>query len=142
MWDVDGTLLHMKDRGPFDEHLVLNDYADPAVREMYRSAKALGHHMIVMSGRTDGCWDDTKTSLQREIDPHFDPRDERSRTHLIMRRTVEDRGRPDDDVKYDLFMANVAKRFNVLYVVDDRDKVVKMWREIGLTCAQVAYGDF
>jgi predicted kinase len=142
MWDVDGTLLHMKDRGPFDEHLVLNDYADPAVREMYRAAKALGHHMIVMSGRTDGCWDDTKTSLQREIDPHFDPRDERSRTHLIMRRTVEDRGRPDDDVKYDLFTSQVAPRFNVLYVVDDRDKVVKMWREIGLTCAQVAYGDF
>lgn len=59
-----------------------------------------------------------------------------------MRRSVEDRGRPDDDVKYDMFYREVAHRFNVLYVIDDRDKVVKMWRDIGLTCAQVAYGDF
>jgi len=61
---------------------------------------------------------------------------------LIMRRTVEDRGRPDDDVKYDLFKSRVEADYNVWYVLDDRNKVVKMWREIGLTCAQVAEGDF
>ena len=30
----------------------------------------------------------------------------------------------------------------VVAVFDDRDKVVKMWREIGLTCMQVAPGNF
>jgi hypothetical protein len=30
----------------------------------------------------------------------------------------------------------------VLCVFDDRDKVVKMWRENGINCFQVAPGDF
>jgi hypothetical protein len=31
---------------------------------------------------------------------------------------------------------------DVFCVVDDRQKVVDMWRENGLTCFQVAPGDF
>ncbi|MDK1706495.1 hypothetical protein OSR40_022425 [Serratia rubidaea] len=31
---------------------------------------------------------------------------------------------------------------DILCVFDDRDKVVKMWRELGLTCFQVAEGNF
>lgn len=31
---------------------------------------------------------------------------------------------------------------DVFCVFDDRDKVVKMWRSLGLTCFQVAEGDF
>ncbi|WP_233963512.1 phosphatase domain-containing protein [Pectobacterium versatile] len=31
---------------------------------------------------------------------------------------------------------------DILCVFDDRDKVVKMWRELGLTCFQVAEGSF
>jgi hypothetical protein len=30
----------------------------------------------------------------------------------------------------------------ILCVFDDRDKVVKMWRDNGITCMQVNYGDF
>ena len=30
----------------------------------------------------------------------------------------------------------------VLLVLDDRDQVAKMWRDMGLTCFQVNYGDF
>ena len=31
---------------------------------------------------------------------------------------------------------------DVFLVVDDRDKVVKMWRSLGLSVFQVAEGDF
>ena len=31
---------------------------------------------------------------------------------------------------------------DVFLVVDDRQKVVNMWRDLGLTCVQVAPGDF
>lgn len=31
---------------------------------------------------------------------------------------------------------------DILCVFDDRDKVVKMWRELGLTCFQVSEGSF
>ena len=34
------------------------------------------------------------------------------------------------------------KKDRILCVFDDRDKVVKMWRDEGLTCMQVAEGAF
>ena len=36
---------------------------------------------------------------------------------------------------------NISKE-DIFCIFDDRDKVVKMWREEGLTCMQVAPGDF
>ena len=30
----------------------------------------------------------------------------------------------------------------IFCVLDDRDRVVKMWRDLGLTCFQVAQGNF
>jgi hypothetical protein len=142
--DIDGTVAHMKDRGPFDEHLVSQDTFDVSVGHMVHSAADQGCAIIFMSGRTTACYDDTEQWLLKHM-PWLDGADGHDRGFdwdLLMRREVEDRGRPDDDVKYDLFMRNVAPYYNVLYSIDDRDKVVKMWREIGLTCAQVAYGDF
>lgn len=134
--DVDGTVARMVDRGPFDEHLVMNDERIDGVCNMVANAFYQGIEIIFMSGRTDACYGDTRRWLNLAM-PWLD-----NDFELIMRRSVEDRGRPDDDVKYDLFKSKVEKDFDVWYVLDDRDKVVKMWREIGLTCAQVAYGDF
>ena len=37
---------------------------------------------------------------------------------------------------------NADDRARIVAVFDDRDKVVKMWRDAGLTCLQVAPGDF
>ena len=51
---------------------------------------------------------------------------------------------PDDKLKQgwldDLWPDD--KKDSIVCVFDDRDKVVKMWREIGLTCMQVAPGNF
>ena len=33
-------------------------------------------------------------------------------------------------------------KYNIKYVIDDRNQVVKMWRELGLTVLQVADGNF
>ena len=134
--DIDGTVARMVDRGPFDEHLVKNDELFEYVAAMVQFAFYQGVDIIFMSGRTDGCYADTRAWLNEKM-PWLDDDFE-----LIMRRTAEDRGRPDDDVKYDLFKSKVEKDYDVWYVIDDRNKVVKMWREIGLTCAQVAEGDF
>lgn len=50
--------------------------------------------------------------------------------------------RKDYVVKRQIYEESVKDKFNVLFVLEDRDQVVKMWREIGLTCFQVEYGDF
>lgn len=142
--DIDGTLARMNGRGPFDEHLVHTDELIEGVAAMVEQAAFNDINIIFMSGRTDGCYEATEKWLVDKLPwlgytfgdvPDFD-------WDLIMRRSVEDRGRPDDIVKHELFWRHVAHKYNVLYVIDDRNKVVDMWRAIGLTCAQVAEGDF
>ena len=52
---------------------------------------------------------------------------------------------PDDKLKQqwlDEVFPGDSKKLDVLCVFDDRDKVVKMWRDNGLTCMQVAPGNF
>ena len=50
--------------------------------------------------------------------------------------------RPDDIVKEEIYHKYIEDKYNIVCVFDDRDKVVKMWREQGLLCNQVYYGNF
>ncbi len=59
--------------------------------------------------------------------------------------TMRDEGdyTQDDILKRQWLDAMSAEdRSRLICIFDDRDKVVKMWRDAGLTCLQVAYGDF
>lgn len=47
---------------------------------------------------------------------------------------------PDTELKK-RWLDEVGKE-NVLMVFDDRDRLVKMWRNEGITCLQVAEGNF
>lgn len=44
--------------------------------------------------------------------------------------------------KFWLGRMSIEDRNRLVAVFDDRDKVVKMWRDNGITCFQVAEGDF
>ena len=48
---------------------------------------------------------------------------------------------PDEKLKLQ-WLTDMDWKDNVEMVFDDRQKVVDMWREIGLTCMQVAPGNF
>lgn len=50
--------------------------------------------------------------------------------------------RPDNTVKEQILDFELLPRYNILYVLDDRDQVVQMWRRRGIPCFQVAEGDF
>ena len=55
--------------------------------------------------------------------------------------TPDMRFMPDEILKKKMLDTFVDKN-DVLMTVDDRQKVVNMWRAEGLTCLQVAPGDF
>lgn len=60
---------------------------------------------------------------------------------LFMRHAVDFRG--DDEVKKDIYLNQIRGKWDVLFVVDDRMSVVKMWREeLNLVCLQCDWGDF
>lgn len=50
--------------------------------------------------------------------------------------------RPDEVLKKEILERIIAEGYRPIMAFDDRDKVVKMWRENGVPCAQVAEGDF
>lgn len=49
---------------------------------------------------------------------------------------------PDEQLKERIYKSLIEPEFDVLFVVDDRDKVCKKWRELGLRTLQCDEGNF
>lgn len=50
--------------------------------------------------------------------------------------------RDDAIVKKEIYEQHIEPFYDVLFCIDDRQRVVDMWREQGLVCLQCAKGDF
>ena len=51
--------------------------------------------------------------------------------------------RKDNITKLEMYNKHIKGKYDVEFVLDDRDSVVKMWRdELDLTCMQVDWGNF
>lgn len=131
--DIDGTLAHMRDyRGPFDWKKVGLDDVDEVIAEMVWALwSSEDYKVIVMSGRDASCRNETKEWLYKHGIPF----------HKLFMRPANDM-RADNIVKAELFDEHVRDNYDVRFVLDDRNQVVDMWRAMGITCAQVAEGDF
>ena len=44
-------------------------------------------------------------------------------------------------VKEELYRQFIEPEYNVIAAYDDSDKIVKMWRDLGILCNQVYYGE-
>ena len=133
--DIDGTVAnHEGVRGPYDTSRYHLDYPHPDVIEIVRDYHyRLGYQIIFMSGRDEKFKDVTEEWLYQEVKVPI--------AGLFMR--PEGDTRPDNVVKLELFNKNVRDApWNVKFALDDRDRVVKTWRSIGLRTLQVAEGDF
>lgn len=131
IFDIDGTLALRGDRGPFDWDKVSGDTPNKAVIDLCKLLKNVGFKIIVVSGRDDSCLATTSIWLQ---DNGISP------SALFMRRTGD--YRKDYVIKMEIYKQLIEPKYNVLAVFDDRSQVVEMWRSIGLTCFQVADGNF
>jgi hypothetical protein len=132
--DIDGTLSHMVDRGPFDWHSVGSDKLDDTVAWILWM---IDNHpiddiiTILVSGRDGVCKQETKDWL-KQWNIHYD--------YLFMR--PDHNNEKDTIIKKRIYDDNIRGKFEILFVLDDRDQVVRMWREQGLKCLQVAEGKF
>lgn len=132
--DIDGTLaLNDGHRGHYEYDKVGADKPNVAIcHTLQMMAEAFP--IIFLSGREDRCRKDTTDWLWKHT--YFGGDD----PTLYMRPTGDHR--PDYIIKRELFDAHIRDRFSVFAVLDDRDQVVRLWRDMGLTCLQVADGDF
>lgn len=141
--DIDGTLAHMNGRSPYDYSRVSEDIVDGIVRDIVRLEAQQNEYnlkstyIIIVSGRDNTCESDTRNWLAQNIIP-FD--------ELYMRdpSKVDEKGQKLDDtvIKKEIYEKWIKPRYNVRFVLDDRNRVVEMWREQGLKVLQVAEGDF
>ncbi len=150
IFDLDGTIADIEDRRKlstkldgkinwskfFDPENISLDKPNEAVITCAQSLKATGCKIIILSGRSKATEEATLQWLTKYNVP-FDFIRMRPVGHLWQFMA-------DDKLKKnwldELFPGE--KKESILCVFDDRDKVVKMWRENGLICFQVAPGNF
>lgn len=128
--DLDGTLAHMNGRSPYEWKRVGEDTVDERVRSFVQMT--VGATLIILSGRDAVCRPETEQWLKdHQIYPQ----------HLFMRAAGD--MRKDAIVKREIFEKEIKDKYYPYLVLDDRDQVVRMWRdELGLTVWQVADGNF
>lgn len=155
--DVDGTLADMKGvRGPFEWNKVHLDKPHWDVVELIRDLASVGYEdydsksdacyecgapedpsfvrkykIIIVTGRDGSCTEETCQWLHTYEIPWDDF-------------YIRNKGdfRKDSIVKAEIYMDHIRPKYDVKYVIDDRDQVVDMWRSLGLRVLQVAPGNF
>ena len=135
--DIDGTLALKGDRSPYDWAKVGLDTPNKPVITVAR-ALAAKSGLLFVSGRMDQCRGETRLWLHTFV---CEPSLCTCKMPLLMRKDGDNR--PDQTVKRELYEGHIQGLYEVEGVLDDRDRVVAMWRnDLGLTCLQVAPGNF
>jgi len=136
--DVDGTLAHIADgRSPYDASRAMNDVADDAVVSITSMAYQNGYKVIILTGRNE----EHRQVTEEWLEANGIPYDE---LYTRLDSDVDENGQQLKDaiVKERLYRTHVEPRFNVKFILDDRNQVVDMWRSLGLKCLQVQEGNF
>jgi hypothetical protein len=105
---------------------------DKAIHSMIRLCNILytaGLCIILCSGRNEKNRPETVDWLEKQGVPYHE---------LLLRRDEDYRS--DSVVKREFLQGMDKSR--ILFVVEDRSRVVEMWRSEGLTCLQCAPGEF
>lgn len=134
--DIDGTLAWKGDRDVYDASKAYLDTPNPAVVSVIEgmaSGDVVGTPVvvIVMSGRQEK---DRAVTVDWLLTHNI------RYDALYMRSTGDTR--KDSVVKQELYETYVEGRYNVLFVLDDRQQVVDMWRRLGLQTWQVQEGRY
>ena len=167
IFDLDGTLANIEARRVkslmnrhvlqngkmnwdvfFDAENIQLDLPNKPVIKMAQLFKQDGFKIIIFSGRNDRSFFTTKEWLKVNDVPHdllvMRPDKFKDESWPIAHgnpATKAMRFMPDEILKKEMLDTFVNKD-DVFLVVDDRNKVVKMWRDLGLNTFQVAPGNF
>ncbi|MEB3193382.1 MAG: AAA family ATPase [Snowella sp.] len=124
--DLDGTLCLLRNRNPYDASRCDQDDLNPVVASLL-----VGKIVLLVSGREEKYREPTVKFLTKY---HI-------QYHALWMRETGDR-RKDSIIKKEIFDRHIRDVYNIEFVLDDRNQVVELWRSLGLTCLQVADGDF
>jgi hypothetical protein len=131
--DIDGTLAHMTNRGPYDTSKYMYDTKDDFVHSLFATlCDEYRATRIIVSGRSE----DFRAVTEQWLEHHGI-----TYKHLYMRPSGDRQN--DRIIKRELYEKYIQPHYTVVCCIDDRNRVVDMWRnELNLRCLQVADGDF
>lgn len=131
--DLDGTLAEIHDRSPYEDEKVEQDRINSDVLDVVKGLHSLGYDITIMSGRDEGR---SRAPTRRWLNAHGVPYN-----RLYMRPPGD--SIKDNVVKHDLMIGLYEVHGAVpCMAIDDRDQVVRLWRDMGIRCLQVADGNF
>ena len=145
IFDLDGTLadisvrrkLSTKPNGKIDwdiflnpDNIIMDSPNDPVVK-MAQLFAMDGFNIFIFSGRSDKTIHTTKSWLTHNKVPF----------HKLVMRDKDRHFMPDEKLKKQ-FLDKHSDIDDIFLVVDDRKKVVDMWRSLGLNVFQVDDGNF
>lgn len=130
--DCDGTICLHQGRDPYDLSKVSTDKPNDPLIDLIRILSG-SVDIIFFSGRegTEQCRKDTAKWINDNVQVPY---------QLYMRKQGD--YRPDEIIKKELFEEVINNQYYCVAIFDDRDRVIKNWREMGLLACQVYYGDF
>ena len=146
IFDLDGTIALVDKRREvsklpdgkmnWDEwsnpsNIKLDEPNEPVIKMAQLFAED-GFNIVIFSGRSDRTKYSTRSWLSQNKVPF---------NKLVMRPHKTKNFVPDDILKKDMLDKHLDIN-DIFMVVDDRQKVVDMWRSLGLICLQVAEGNF
>jgi len=162
IFDLDGTLADIeirrkksiKPNGKMDWDIFFHpdnikyDKPIPAIVNLIQTYEDKAYKIVIFSGRNDRSWKETKDWLKTHNIPHdllvMRPDKFKSKSSPVADgnpATGDMRFMPDEILKKKM-LDEFVDIDDVLFVVDDRQKVVDMWRDLGLVVLQPAPGNF
>jgi hypothetical protein len=106
------------------------DLPNSPIMTVYRALASQGYALWMVSGRSDEVIEQTTAWLQQHVGDF----------HTLLMRQAGD-PTPDNRLTRSWVEDGTMPQDRVLVVFEERASVVNMWRELGLTCLQVAPGD-
>src|SRR6185295_16122559 len=116
--DLDGTLAIHNGRSPYEESKCDTDLVNKVIQGIIFNYYGFGYQIIFVSGRRDKVELKTRPWLLDKV--NF------STFLLYMRKTGDERN--DSIVKREIFMEHINGKYNVEFILDDRSRVIDMWR--------------
>ena len=143
--DIDGTISKVGERlkflkqSPKDwDSFYADSFQDEPIKpiiELVWHLYRAGHKIVFCTGRRESCREKTRQWLDKYFDYPI------SVCCNILMRPDNDH-RHDTEVKPELLEEAGISLDSIAFVFEDRNSMVQKWRELGLTCLQVADGDF
>jgi len=129
--DMDGTVASFSNghRGPYEQEKCLNDTCVEEVAQMITAMNRMGYNILIVSGRYDTYKPQTQLWLDNNMIDY---------SEIFMRKEGDNRS--DDIIKEEIYNRHIKNKYNVLFAVDDRPCIVRLWRKLNIFVLNVGSG--